>query len=79
MDAYDNRPAYLGRDKRGAIVLVSALNDDGSVDDDTMLSMAKLTTQGGKVILTTVSGVKEALDRDGYGKPTDTPYQAKLF
>jgi hypothetical protein len=60
-------------------VLVSALNDDGSVDTDTMRSMAKLTATGGKVVLTTVSGVKEALDRDGYGKPTDTPHQLKLF
>jgi hypothetical protein len=65
----DNKPAYLGRDKRGAIVFVSALSADGSLDKDALRTMNRLTKMGGTVVLTTVRGVQEALDRDGWGKP----------
>jgi len=76
----DNEPAILGRDKRGAIILVADI--EPGIDTELAKDIAHVLKQGGTIETTTTSGVRAALDRDGWNKPTGEkapPKQAKLF
>jgi len=74
----DNLPAYIGRDKDGAIILVCA--DEPEYAKDTAKSIAKVIRGGGTVERSTVAGVRAAMDTEGWGKKKPKqPVQPSLF